>query len=141
MQQGLSLKKIKHNPKNNDSNNEERMKEMDSIRNNMSMQLFTLRGAYGYMGFTEKVGENLYTVDSQGFKETLENSTEPLDASKVSTLSANQLSVLKQSRSASWMIPLLSKMGSLGMMDLREGLVNPEFLQRTQTMKAYQKSI
>lgn len=114
---------------------------MDSIRNNMSMQLFMLRGAYGYMGFTEQVGKNLYKVDSKGFKEALENSTEPLDASKVSTLSANQLSVLKQSPSASWMIPLLSKMGSLGMMDLREGLINPKHLQRTQAMNVYQSSI
>lgn len=114
---------------------------MDSIRNNMSMQLFMLRGAYGYMGFTEKVEGNLYKVDSQGFKDVLENSTEPVDANKVSTLSANQLSVLKQSQTADWMIPLLSKMGNLGMIDLREGLVNPAFLQRTQAVNAYQNSI
>lgn len=112
---------------------------MDSI--NISKQLFMLRGAYGYMGFTEQVGKNLYKVDSQAFKETLENSTEPLDANKVSSLSDKQLSVLKQSASASWMIPLLSKMGSLGMMDLREGLVNPKHLQRFQTMNAYPKSL
>ncbi len=119
----------------------EGVEEMDSIRNNTSMQLFMLRGAYGYMGFTGKVGDNLYKVDSQGFKKALENSTEPVDANKVSTLSANQLSVLKQSSTADWMIPLLSKMGNLGMIDLREGLVNPAFLQRNQVVNAYKNSI
>lgn len=120
---------------------------MDSIRNNLSMQLFVLRGAYGYKGFSEQVGENSYKDDVQGFREALENSPEPIDASKVSSLSANQLSVLNQSPSASWMIPLLSKMGSLGMMDLRKGLINPEFSTEFQNksfntaINAYKRSI
>lgn len=118
---------------------------MEPIHNNSSVQLFMLRGAYGYMGFTEKIEgtENMYRVDIQGFEEAL-NSSEPLDASKVSSLSDNQLSVLQRSPSSSWMIPLLNKMGSLGMIDLREDLFNPRHIphvQRVQASQAYENAL
>lgn len=113
----------------------------------LSMKLFTIRGAYGYKGFTEKVGENLYKSNTLTFQDAIENATKPLDASKVSALSANQLTVLNQTASGRSLIPLLSRMGELGMMDLRQGLVNPEFAnsfqnsQYTTAISAYQRSI
>jgi len=39
------------------------------------------------------------------------------------------------------LIPLLNRMGQLGMMDVREGLVNPKIFQYTSTMNAYKRSI
>jgi len=49
--------------------------------------------------------------------------------------------VLQGAPSGSWLIPLLNRMGQLGMMDLREGLVNPKIFQYTSTMHAYKRSI
>ena len=107
----------------------------------MSIKLAILRGAYGYKGFTEQVGENMYKVDTKAFKETIENAKEPIDQSKVSKLSSDQIKVLQGAPSGSWLIPLLNRMGQLGMMDLREGLVNPKIFQYTSTMHAYKRSI
>ena len=107
----------------------------------MSIRLFILRGAYGYKGFTEQVGENMYKVDTEVFQETIEHAKEPIDASKVSKLSSDQIKVLQGAPSGSWLIPLLNRMGQLGMMDLREGLVNPKIFQYTSTMNAYKRSI
>ena len=113
----------------------------------MSRQLFMIRGAYGYKGFTEQVNENSYTSNSKAFQEAIENATEPIDASKVSALSSGQIKVLRGASSSSWMIPLLNRMGQLGMIDLREGLINPKFANRyhnnayTSTMNAYKRSI
>ncbi|MGG2054749.1 hypothetical protein ABFY48_10135 [Lysinibacillus pakistanensis] len=107
----------------------------------MSIRLFILRGAYGYKGFTEQVGENMYKVDTEAFQETIEHAKEPIDASKVSKLSSDQIKVLQGAPSGSWLIPLLNRMGQLGMMDLREGLVNPKIFQYTSTMNAYKRSI
>ncbi|KPN97498.1 hypothetical protein [Lysinibacillus sp. ZYM-1] len=107
----------------------------------MSIKLAILRGAYGYKGFTEQVGENMYKVDTKAFKETIENAKEPIDQSKVSKLSSDQIKVLQGAPSGSWLIPLLNRMGQLGMMDLREGLVNPKIFQYTSTMNAYNRSI
>ncbi|MEY9978005.1 hypothetical protein [Lysinibacillus sp. RC79] len=107
----------------------------------MSIRLFILRGAYGYKGFTEQVGENMYKVDTKAFQETIENAKEPIDPSKVSELSSNQIKVLQGAPSGSWLIPLLNRMGQLGMMDLREGLVNPKVFQYTSTVNAYKRSI
>ena len=106
------------------------MTQLNSANLDWSKKLFILRGAYGYNGFTEKVGDNLYKVDSKSFQDAIENATEPLNPSKVSSLSANQLHVLKQSPSANWMIPLLTRMGDLGMIDLREGLYNKDLIER-----------
>ncbi|MEK3934439.1 hypothetical protein MKY41_03895 [Sporosarcina sp. FSL W7-1349] len=112
-----------------------------------SMQLFMLRGAYGYNGFSEHIGGNMYKVDSKAFRETLENATEPIDPSKVSTLSAGQMKMLNSTASGNWMIPLLNRMGQLGMMDLREGLANPKFAHLNRntsynpTINAYKRSI
>jgi len=107
----------------------------------MSIKLAILRGAYGYKGFTEQVGENMYKVDTEVFQETIEHAKEPIDASKVSKLSSDQIKVLQGAPSGSWLIPLLNRMGQLGMMDLREGLVNPKIFQYTSTMNAYKRSI
>lgn len=107
----------------------------------MSIRLAILRGAYGYKGFTEQVGENMYKVDTKAFQETIENAKEPIDTSKVSKLSSDQIKVLQGAPSGSWLIPLLNKMGQLGMMDLREGLVNPKIFQYASTMSAYKRSI
>lgn len=113
----------------------------------MAMQLFMIRGAYGYRGFTEQVNENSYTSNSKAFQEAIENANEPIDASKVSELSSGQLKVLQSASSGSWMIPLLNRMGKLGMIDLREGLINPKFANKyhnnmyTSTTNAYKKSI
>ena len=123
------------------------MTQLNSVNLDWSKKLFILRGAYGYNGFTEKVGDNLYKVDSKSFQDAIENATEPLNPSKVSSLSANQLHVLKQSPSANWMIPLLTRMGDLGMIDLREGLYNKEHMKRlgshayTNAANAYRNSI
>ena len=123
------------------------MTQLNSANLDWSKKLFILRGAYGYNGFTEKVGDNLYKVDSKSFQDAIENATEPLNPSKVSSLSANQLHVLKQSPSANWMIPLLTRMGDLGMIDLREGLYNKEHMKRlgshayTNAANAYRNSI
>jgi len=106
------------------------MTQLNSVNLAWSKKLFILRGAYGYNGFTEKISDNLYKVDSKSFRDAIENATEPLDPNKVSSLSANQLHVLKQSPSANWMIPLLTRMGSLGMIDLREGLYNKDLIER-----------
>ncbi|MGA3676022.1 hypothetical protein [Lysinibacillus agricola] len=107
----------------------------------MSIRLTILRGAYGYKGFTEQVGENMYKIDTKAFQETIENAKEPIDASKVSKLSSDQTKMLQSAPSGSWMVPLLNRMGELGMMDLREGLVNPKLFQYTSTMNAYKRSI
>lgn len=123
------------------------MTQLNSVNVDWSRKLFILRGAYGYNDFTEKVSDNLYKVDSKSFREAIENATEPLNPSKVSSLSPNQLHVLKQSSSASWMIPLLTRMGNLGMMDLREGLYNKEHMERlggssyTTALNSYRNSI
>lgn len=112
-----------------------------------TMDLFLLRGAYGYKGFSEKVGENLYRSDSKAFWEAIENGIEPIDPSKVSSLSSGQIKVLNSTSSGNSLIPLLNRMGQLGMMDLREGLVNPKILNRIQnnsyatTINAYKRSI
>lgn len=107
----------------------------------MSIRLTILRGAYGYKGFTEQVGENMYKVDVKAFQETIENAKEPIDASKVSKLSSDQIKTLQGAPSGSWLIPLLNRMGQLGMMDLREGLVNPKLFQYTSAMNAYKRSV
>ncbi|WP_369595684.1 hypothetical protein [Lysinibacillus pakistanensis] len=57
----------------------------------MSIRLAILRGAYGYKGFTEKVVENMYRVDTKAFQETIEHAKEPIVANKVSVLSSNQI--------------------------------------------------
>ncbi|MDM5233489.1 hypothetical protein [Lysinibacillus pakistanensis] len=57
----------------------------------MSKRLAILRGAYGYKGFTEKVGENMYRVDTKAFQETIEHAKEPIEANKVSVLSSDQI--------------------------------------------------
>jgi len=107
----------------------------------MSIRLTILQGAYGYKGFTEQVSENMYKTDLKAFQETIENAKEPIDPSKVSKLSSDQMKVLQGAPSGSWLIPLLNRMGQLGMMDLREGLVNPKIFQYTSTMHAYKRSI
>lgn len=123
------------------------MTQFNTVENRMSMQLFMLRGAYGYKGFTEQVNENSYTSNSKAFQEAIENANEPIDASKVSELSSDQIKVLQGASSGSWMIPLLNRMGQLGMIDLRESLINPKFANRfqnnlyTSTMNAYKRSI
>lgn len=112
-----------------------------------TMDLFMIRGAYGYKGFSEKVGENLYRSDSKAFREAIENSTEPIDSSKISSLSPGQIKILNSTSSGNSLIPLLNRMGQLGMMDLREGLVNPKIIDRIQnksyasTINAYKRSI
>jgi len=112
-----------------------------------SIQLLILRGAYGYKGFTKQVDEKGYTVDSKAFWDAIENATEPIDASKVSTHSSGQLSMLKGAPSGSWLIPLLNRMGQLGMMDLRQGLGNPKYAKifnqsaYTSTINAYKRSV
>ncbi|WP_025116279.1 hypothetical protein [Lysinibacillus fusiformis] len=107
----------------------------------MSIRLTILQGAYGYKGFTEQTGENMYKTDLKAFQETIENAKEPIDSKKVSKLSSDQIKVLQGAPSGSWLIPLLNKMGHLGMMDLREGLVNPKIFQYPSTMSAYNRSI
>lgn len=107
----------------------------------MSVRLIILQGAYGYKGFTEQIGENMYKNDVKAFKEAIENAKGPIDASKVSKLSSDQIKVLQGASSGSWLIPLLNRMGELGMMDLREGLVNPKVFQYTSTINAYKRSI
>jgi len=107
----------------------------------MSIRLTILQGAYGYKGFTEQTGLNMYKTDLKAFQETIETAKEPINASKISKLSPDQIKVLQGAPSGSWLIPLLSRMGQLGMMDLREGLVNPKILQYTSTMNAYKRSI
>ncbi|MGE7988551.1 hypothetical protein [Lysinibacillus fusiformis] len=77
----------------------------------------------------------------KAFQETIENAKEPIDTSKVSKLSSDQIKVLQGVISGSWLIPLMSKMGQLGMMDLREGLVIPKIFQYISTMSAYKRSI
>lgn len=106
-----------------------------------SIRLTILQGAYGYTGFREQVGENMYKDDLKGFIEAIVNAKEPIDTSKVSKLSSDQIKVLQGDPSGSWLIPLLNRMGKLGMMDLREGLVNPKIFQYTSTMNAYKRSI
>lgn len=107
----------------------------------MSVRLIILQGAYGYKGFTEQIGENMYKNDVKAFQETIENAKEPIDTSKVSTLSSDQIKMLQGTPSGSWLIPLLNRMGQLGMMDLRDGLANPKLFQYTSTMSAYKRSI
>lgn len=109
--------------------------------------LFVLRGAYGYTGFSEKIGENMYKVNSIAFEEALKNSTEPLDKSKVSTLSPDQIKMLNHTTDGEKMIRILTRMGELGMMDLRKGLVNPRIVDRVKNstfpsaINAYHRSI
>ncbi|MGR6904161.1 hypothetical protein [Lysinibacillus sp. BSL11] len=110
-------------------------------REDMSIRLTILQGAYGYKGFTEQTGVNMYKTDLKAFQETIETAKEPINASKISKLSPDQIKVLQGAPSGSWLIPLLSRMGQLGMMDLREGLVNPKIFQYTSTMNAYKRSI
>lgn len=107
----------------------------------MGIRLIILQGAYGYKGFTEQTGENMYKTDLKAFQETIENAKEPIDTSKVSKLSSDQIKVLQGAPSGNWLIPLLNKMGQLGMMDLRDGLANPKIFQYTSTMSAYKRSI
>lgn len=117
----------------------------------MAKDLFMIRGAYGYRGFSEKVGENLYKSNSIAFREAIENATNPIDASKVSSLSSGQIKVLNNTLGGKTMIPLLNRMGELGMMDFRKGFVSPEILNRIQnrlqnnsyasTINAYKRSI
>ncbi|MCR6522142.1 hypothetical protein [Lysinibacillus capsici] len=107
----------------------------------MSIRLTILQGAYGYKGFTEQTGENMYKTDLKAFQETIENAKEPIDTSKVSKLSSDQIKVLQGAPNGSWLIPLLNKIGQLGMMDLRDGLANPKIFQYTSTMSAYKRSI
>ncbi len=107
----------------------------------MSIRLTILQGAYGYKGFTEQTGEKMYKTDLKAFQETIENAKEPIDTSKVSKLSSDQIKVLQGATSGNWLIPLLNKMGQLGMMDLRDGLANPKIFQYTSTMSAYKRSI
>lgn len=107
----------------------------------MSIRLTILQGAYGYKGFTEQTGVNMYKTDLKAFQETIETAKEPINASKISKLSPDQIKVLQGAPSGSWLIPLLSRMGQLVMMDLREGLVNPKIFQYTSTMNAYKRSI
>ena len=124
-----------------------RMAQFNTIENRMAMKLFMMRGAYGYKGFTEQVNGNSYTSNSKAFQEAIENAKEPIDASKVSELSSDQIKVLQGASSGSWMIPLLNRMGQLGMMDLSEGLKNPKFTNKyhnntyTSAMDAYKRSI
>lgn len=114
----------------------------------MAMNLFMMRGAYGYKGFTEQVSENAYTSNSQAFQEAIDNAKEPIDASKVSALSSSQIKVLQGTSRGNWMIPLLERMGQLGIIDLREGLINLKFANKyhnnnayTSTMNAYKRPI
>lgn len=94
--------------------------KFDSPEMEISKNLFMLRGAYGYKGFSEHLGGNMYKVDSKAFQEAIENATVPMDASKVSSLSFGQIKVLNNTLGGSSMIPLLNRMGELGMMDFRE---------------------
>src|SRR5690625_6569090 len=89
-----------------------------------------IRGAYGYKRFSEKVGENMYRSNAVAFREAIENATELIDVSKVSKLSSGQIEVLNRTSSSNWMNPLLNRMGELGMMDLREELMNPKITNR-----------
>ncbi|WP_254660121.1 MULTISPECIES: hypothetical protein [Lysinibacillus] len=71
--------------------------------------LTILQGAYEYKGFTEQVGENMYKADLKAFQKTIENAKEPIDASKVSELSSNQVKTLQGAPSGSWLVPLLQE--------------------------------
>lgn len=120
---------------------------MAGIVSQKTVDLFLLRGAYGYKGFSEKVGENLYKSDSKGFWDAIENGREPINPDKISSLSSSQIKILNRTSSGNSLIPLLNRMGQLGMMDLREGLVNPKIIERLQsksyasTINAYKRSI
>ncbi|MEK5231735.1 hypothetical protein MHB42_08135 [Lysinibacillus sp. FSL K6-0232] len=118
----------------------------------VSMQLFMLRGAYGYKGFKVDIKDEHgqvigYRNDTKGFMDALENATEPIDASKVSQLSFGQIRMLNGASSGSWLVPLLNRMGELGMMDLREGLGNPKYARLfkqntfTSAINAYTRAI
>lgn len=123
----------------------------DSPDLQFAMALFMVRGAHGYKGFSEKVGDNLYKVDSIGFREAIENRIDPIDPSKVSSLSSGQIEVLSQTEAGKALIPLLNRMGELGMLDFREGLTNPDIINRVKNrlpnnsyalaVNAYQRSI
>lgn len=104
------------------------------------MQLFMLRGAYGYKGFSEKIADNMYKSDSIAFREAIENSKEPFDVNKVSELSIQQKNILNKTSAGNALIPLLNRMGELGMIDLRKELINPEIINRVQK-NAYQTKI
>lgn len=113
----------------------------------MGMKLFMLRGAYGYKGFSEQIDENISRSDAIAFREAIENSTKPFDDMKVSTLSRQQQNVLNRTSGGQWMIPLLNRMGELGLIDLRTELNNSKFTDRMQknaytaTIRAYTRSI
>lgn len=118
----------------------------------VSMQLFMLRGAYGYKGFKIDIKDENgkvigYRNDMKGFMDALKNATEPIDASKVSKLSSGQIHMLNGASSRSWLVPLLNRMGELGMLDLRQGLGNPKhaklFRQNmfNSTINAYTRAI
>lgn len=111
------------------------------------MQLFILRGAYGYQGFTEKISDNMYKSDSIAFREAVENAKEPFDINKVSQLSREQKDILSKTSTGQSLIPLLNRMGELGMIDVSKGLVNPKIIDRLEKntyerkIKAYQNGI
>lgn len=120
---------------------------MGKIVSQRDQDLFLIRGIYGYKGFSEKVGENLYRSDTKGFWEAIDNATNPIDADKVSRLSSGQIKMLSFTSDGNALIPLLNRMGELGMMDFRQGMIKPEIIARVQknsyasTINVYKKSI
>lgn len=113
----------------------------------MGMRLFMLRGAYGYKGFSEQIDEKTTRSDAIAFRKAIENSTKPFDKSKVSSLSPKQQNILNRTSSGQWMIPLLNRMGELGLIDLRTELNNSKFTDSARknayasTIKAYNRSL
>lgn len=118
------------------------MRSFDISEMSLSMQLFMVRGAYGYKGFSEKTENNLYRSNFKAFQDTIKYAKEPIDKNKVSTLSTSQLEVLQRTSGGTRLIPLLNRMGQLGMMDLSIELM-PSKANRsfTSVINAYQKSV
>jgi hypothetical protein len=96
---------------------------------NSNRQLWLLRSLYGYKGHVLEEKNNVVTLDGKGFRNMMENATEPINQDKVIHMSAEEERRLRSNGNSEHLIKALKRAGELGILD-PNGHQNSPVVQR-----------
>jgi hypothetical protein len=84
---------------------------------NSNRQLWMLRSLYGYKGHVLEEKDNLVILDGKGFRDMMENATEPINPDNVIHMSAEEERRLRSNGNSELLIQALKRAGELGILD------------------------
>ena len=92
--------------------NQEQMANFNSNR-----QLWMLRSLYGYKGHVLEEKNNVVILDGKGFRNMMENATEPINPDNVIHMSVEEERQLRSNGNSELLIQALKRAGKLGILD------------------------